>query len=154
MDEEKYRQIAREEAERLLDENSTVNQFALSQTSFHTHNGIDSQKIQWKSLLNAPNYFCVTVNTNGTTAVDVFASTGVPYPLTVTGVFVISKDTTAGNITLSRRTDTVCTIAKGATAGALVGATSVSNNTYNKGDACKVVSSSAGNVTVFIAFIT
>lgn len=68
MDDQKYRDIAREEAVRLMDENSTVNQFALSQTSFHTHNGIDSQKVAFINLSDTPTSYygqagsVVTVN--------------------------------------------------------------------------------------------
>lgn len=58
-----------------MDENSTVNQFALSQTSFHTHNGIDSQKVAFINLSDTPTSYygeagsVVTVNSteNGLT---------------------------------------------------------------------------------------
>lgn len=36
----------------VLDENSATNQFALSQTPYHTHNGADSQKVDFKDLQN------------------------------------------------------------------------------------------------------
>ncbi len=41
MDEDKIRQIAQQ----VFDENSSVNQFAVSQTPYHTHNGVDSPTI-------------------------------------------------------------------------------------------------------------
>lgn len=36
--------------EQQLDENSATNQFGVSQTPYHTHNGADSQKVNFKDL--------------------------------------------------------------------------------------------------------
>lgn len=95
----------------------------------------------------------IATDTNGTTAVSVFGSSGLSYDITITGVFLISKDTTAGNITVENPAGTtVCTIAKGTSAGALVGATSLSSATVSAGTNLVVDSSSAGNATVFITF--
>lgn len=95
----------------------------------------------------------VVADTNGTTAVSVFGSSGLSYDIVITGVFLISKDTTAGNITVENPAGTtVCTIAKGTSAGALVGATSLTNTTVTSGTNLVVDSSSAGNASVFIAF--
>jgi hypothetical protein len=92
-------------------------------------------------------------NTNGTTAVSVFGSAGLPYSITITGVFLVAQDTTTGNITLEAPASTVvCTVAKGATAGALVGATTLSNTTVAAGTNVVVDSSSAGNARVFITY--
>lgn len=96
--------------------------------------------------------FSVVADTNGTNNVDVFTSAGAPFALTITGVYVISKDTTAGNITVLQGANTVCTIAKGTTAGAMVGATSLSNTVYAKGDVFQVDSSSTGNASVIINY--
>lgn len=96
--------------------------------------------------------FSVATDTNGTTNVDVFDSAGAPFPLTITAVYLISKDTTAGNITVLQGANTVCTIAKGTTAGAMVGATSLANTVYAMGDVFQVDSSSTGNATVIINF--
>lgn len=96
----------------------------------------------------------VTADTNGTTAVSVFGASGLPYAINITGVFLISLDTTAGNITVEAPASTVvCTIAKGATAGALVGASTLANNTaIAAGTNIVVDSSSAGNAKVFITY--
>lgn len=96
-------------------------------------------------------YMQVAKDTNATTPVNVIAAT-VPFTATITGIFLVSKDTTAGNITIADTTGTVATIAKGVTAGALVGATSLANTTVTSGDTLTIVSSSAGNATVFITF--
>ena len=94
----------------------------------------------------------VIATTNGTTAVDVFGSKGAPANLTITGCFLISNDTTAGNITPKTNGNTVATIAKGTASGALVGAASLSNTTVKAGQTVQVVSISAGNAQVFIFF--
>lgn len=94
----------------------------------------------------------VVVDTNGTTAVAVWAN-GAPTALTIKSVFLISLDTTAGNITVENPASTVvCTIAKGATAGALVGGTTLSNTAVVAGEAVVVDSSSAGNARVHIVY--
>lgn len=94
----------------------------------------------------------VTQDTNGTTAVPVWAD-GAPTDLVIKSVFLISLDTTTGNITVENPASTVvCTIAKGATAGALVGGTTLSNTAVAKGTALVVDSSSAGNARVHIVY--
>lgn len=94
----------------------------------------------------------VEQNTDGTTAVSVWAD-GAPANLTITGVYLISLDTTAGNITVENPASTVvCTIAKGTTAGVMVGATSLANTTVAVGTDVVVDSSSAGNAKVFITY--
>lgn len=102
-----------------------------------------------------PAFQTVAVNTNGTTAVNVFAG-AVPANLApgivITSVTVISRDTTAGNITVVNDGSTVATIAKGTSAGVLVGATSLSSATVTSGKALTVASSSAGDATVVITF--
>lgn len=95
----------------------------------------------------------VSANTNGTTAVSVFGTSGLPYAITITGVYLVSLDTTAGNVTVEAPASTVvATIAKGASAGALVGATSLANTSVPAGTNVVVDSSSAGNATVFIQY--
>jgi hypothetical protein len=97
-------------------------------------------------------YFTVAVNTNGTTPVNVFGAGGAPVALTITSITSTALDTTTGNIITKQAANTVATIAKGATAGALVGAVSLANATYAAADVCTVESSSAGNSTVLITF--
>jgi hypothetical protein len=94
------------------------------------------------------------VNTNGTTAVTVFGAKGAPANLTITGFFVISKDTTAGNITLEKADGTdIAVVAKGTTAGAVVGEDgSLASTSVVTGDAVQIKSSSAGNAVCFITY--
>lgn len=95
----------------------------------------------------------VVANTNGTTAVSVFGSAGLPFAITITGVYLVSQDTTAGNITVEApASTTVCTIAKGTTAGAMVGATTLSNTSVAADTNVVVDSSSAGDARVFITY--
>lgn len=96
----------------------------------------------------------VTAVSNGTTAVSVFGSAGLDYAINITGVFLIARDTTATNITVEApAATTVCTIAKGTSAGALVGATSLSNNTsIAAGTDVVVDGSSTGIAQVFITY--
>lgn len=174
MTKEEITQLVRNEIARAADEQ----QYGVRKVPFHTHNNLDAPQLKFTGLSDAPNSlinnagdmllvneygtalqlftgrFCIATNTNGTTNVNVFGSAGAPYPLTITGVFVISLDTTAGNITVLQGGNTVCTIAKGTTAGAMVGATTLSNTVYATGDTCQVDSSSAGNATVFITYTT
>lgn len=113
---------------------------------------IAASTIAGAKLTPGKGYFKVAVNTNGTTPVNVFGVGGAPTALTVTSVVSLALDTTAGNIVLKQASNTVATIAKGASAGVLVGATSLSNTSYAASDVCTVESSSAGNSTVLITF--
>jgi hypothetical protein len=97
-------------------------------------------------------YQSVSTLTNGTNSVNVFSAT-VPFSGTVTGIYLISNDTTAGDITIASSVGTIATIAKGTVAGVMVGATSLSNTTFSKGNTFTVVSSSTGNAFVIINFI-
>jgi len=104
-------------------------------------------------LSTGASYSIVAANTNGTTAVSVFGASGLPVAITITGVFLVSQDTTAGNITVENPASTVvCTIAKGTVAGVTVGATTLANTTVAAGTNLVVDSSSAGNARVFITF--
>jgi len=95
----------------------------------------------------------VVAETNGTTAVSVFGSSGLSSDITITGVFLVALDTTAGNITVEApASTTVVTIAKGTTAGALVGGTTLANTSVSAGTNVVVDSSSAGNARVYITY--
>lgn len=177
-DKEKIRQLVLEIIDERTMDTDTNNQFGVAQIPFHRHNGIDSTLLSFIGLFDTPitynqnagkvasvnaaengiefrgGYFVIVKDTNGTTNVDVFDEDGAPFALTITGVFVISLDTTAANITVLQGANTVCTIAKGTTSGAMVGATSLSNTVYAKGDVCQVDSSTTGNAKVFITFTT
>jgi hypothetical protein len=116
---------------------------------------IDAGAITGAKLSTGAGYFTVAANTNGTTAVSVFGSTGLPVAITITGVYLVAQDTTAGNITVENPASTVvCTIAKGTTSGALVGATTLASTSVAAGTNLVVDSSTAGNARVFITFTT
>lgn len=94
----------------------------------------------------------LTVTTTGTTAVSVFPTTS-NFPITITGVYLNALDVTAGNITVENPAGTVVTtIAKGTTAGVLVGATSLANTSVLAATNLIVKSSSAGNAVVYISY--
>lgn len=112
---------------------------------------INAAAVTGAKLSTAVGYFQVAKNTNGTTPVNVIAAT-VPFNCTITGVYLISLDTTAGNITVADTAGTVATIAKGTVAGVMVGATSLANTSITSGNTLTIVSSSAGNANVFITF--
>jgi hypothetical protein len=112
---------------------------------------INAAAVTGAKLVTAVGYFSVAQVTNGTTPVNVIAAT-VPFTATITGVYLISNDTTAGNITVADTAGTVATIAKGTSAGVMVGAISLANTTVTSGNTLTIVSSSAGNATVFITF--
>lgn len=90
-------------------------------------------------------------DTSGTTVIQVFRNP-IQFAGAITGVFLIAKDTTTGNIVVKRGDDTVATIAKGASAGALVGASSLANADLTPDDSVTIESSTAGNATVFISY--
>lgn len=95
----------------------------------------------------------VSAVSNGTTAVSVFGAAGLPFPITITGVFLIARDTTATNITVEApASTTVCTIAKGTAAGALVGASSLSNTSVPANTNVILDGSSTGVAQVFITY--
>lgn len=161
-----------------MEEKSREGRYSVSNVPFHTHNNLDSPVLHFVDLGDTPHtyqsqtgdmllvnntatglsfftgQFSVAATTNGVTAVNVFTSAGAPYAMTVTAVFLIAQDATASNITLKQAANTVVTIAKGVTAGALVGGVSLTNTVYAKGDACTVVSSGTGNATVIIIYTT
>ena len=135
-----------------ISQSAIRSQYNVSPGFFHTHNNIDSPWIDWSNLQNAPGYFDVATSTTGTTAVPVLSITKSKFNLTITGVYLTSKDTTAGNISLYNNGATVATIAKGTVAGAMVGATSLLNTSYLAGNSLAVLSSSVGNATVYVTF--
>ncbi len=112
---------------------------------------IGALKVTGAKMVTGVGYFMVAKGTNGTTPVNVIAAT-VPFTCTITGVYLVSEDTTAGTITVADTAGTVCTIAKGTVSGAMVGAASLANTTVTAGNTLTIVSSSAGNANVFIAF--
>lgn len=133
------------------------NQGDSASPSFQDINTINTSEIAAGAITGAKlsagvGYFQVAADTNGTTPVNVFGAGGAPVALTVTSVVSIAQDTTAGNIVLKQAANTVATIAKGTTSGAMVGATTLANAAYAAADVCTVESSSAGNSRVLITF--
>lgn len=104
--------------------------------------------------IDETNHGVATVSTAGTVATNVFSGTGMLGVTTViSDIIITSLDTTAGNITVENPVGTVvATIAKGATAGVVVGAVSLANTTVLGTTALVVKSSSAGNAMVKIFF--
>jgi len=95
----------------------------------------------------------VSAVSNGTTEVSVFGAAGLPFPITITGVYLIARDTTATNITVEAPASTVvATIAKGTTAGALVGASSLANTSVPANTNVILDGSGAGVAQVFITY--
>lgn len=97
--------------------------------------------------------FTATVDSNGTTAVSVFGSAGLSFPIVITGVSLVALDTTATNITVEAPASTVVTtIAKGVTAGALVGGVTLANTSVPAGTNVIVDGSSTGLARVTITY--
>lgn len=112
---------------------------------------IGASKVTGAKLVTQAGYFTVAKTTNGTTPVNVFGAT-VPFTCTITGAYLISDDTTAGTITIADTAGTITTIAKGSTSGVMTGSVSLANITVTAGNTLTIVSSSAGNATVFLTF--
>ena len=113
---------------------------------------IASKAISGAKLATGKGYFIVSKVTNGTTPANVFGTTN-GFDGTITGVWLISSDTSTANVGLATTAGTVCTIAKGATAGAVIGATAVANTTIASTGTCTVVSTaSPGDATVIVSF--
>jgi hypothetical protein len=95
----------------------------------------------------------VSAVSNGTTAVSVFGVSGLPFPITITGVYLISRDTTATNVTVEAPASTVvATIAKGTSAGVVVGASSLANTAVPANTNVILDGSGAGVAQVFISY--
>lgn len=119
-----------------------------------TNAGVSSvvaKAITGAKLSTGTGYYAVATTTTGGTPVNVFTST-LQFAGTITGVYIISNDTTAGNIIVADSSGTVATIAKGTSSGTMIGAVSLANARFSAGDTLTVVSSTSGNATVFIAF--
>lgn len=120
----------------------------------HIHNGSDSLQIDPRNLINYPTIVApnvIVIVTNGTTPIKVFPD-GLPFDLKYTSMMTISVDTTAANILLTNNGNSVALIAKGTTAGGVVGAPALSNQMQARGTPATIVSSSAGNAFVIIYF--
>jgi hypothetical protein len=115
--------------------------------------GVADDGVGAAKLVAGVDRFVAVATTNGTTAVSVFGASGLAHAITITGVYLVALDTTASNITVENPAGTaVCTIAKGATAGALVGAVTLADTTVAAGTNLVVDSSGAGNARVYITY--
>lgn len=97
-------------------------------------------------------YGQVKVTTNGTTPIHIFGIEGAPCALTITGIVIVSKDVTAGNIIVKHGASVVSTTVKGIVADVFVNGGAISNNVYAKADVATIESSSVGNADVYITF--
>lgn len=121
--------------------------------SLYVNKGTSAAPVFVQNSGSGDQEFVVTKETNGTTAVSVFGSAGLPVAITITDVVLTSLDTTAGNVTVEApAATTVCTIAKGASAAVVVGSTTLSNTAVAAGTNVVVDSSSAGNARVKIFY--
>lgn len=98
MNEDKIKQLAQE----VFDENSTANQFAVSQTSYHTHNGNDSPLLSFNNLKNRNEFINfdlpgITAQGNGNYGVIFIA----PYPCVFIGASEVhsTAETTSTTMT-------------------------------------------------------
>jgi hypothetical protein len=107
---------------------------------------------QGESTLNLTESIISTVSA-GTTAVSVFGSAGLPYPITIKSVYLISRDTTATNVTVEAPASTVvATIAKGTAAGTVIGASSLANTAVPANTNVIIDGSGAGVAQVFVTY--
>jgi hypothetical protein len=115
---------------------------------------IQDDTITGAKLVTEKLYQAVAALTTGTTAVDVFGSSGAPAALTITSVFAIAQDTNAGNMILTNGTNAVATFAKSTTAGIVTGEDgALANTAVTSGDTCTVESSTTnGNGNVVITY--
>jgi hypothetical protein len=114
---------------------------------------IANRAVNGAKLSTGVGYYTIAVNTNGETPVSVFGASGLGTAATITGVYLVSLDTTGGNITVENpAASVVVTIAKGSSTGALVGGTTLADTAVAAGTNVIVKSSSAGNARVFITF--
>lgn len=61
---EDLEQRMRDIAQQVHDENSAIDQFAVSQTPFHTHNGLDSPRIPFIGLSDVPTSYWLNTTKN------------------------------------------------------------------------------------------
>jgi len=112
---------------------------------------IGAKKVTGAKVATGKLFSGVSKDTNAQTPVNVFGDVN-GFDGVITGIFVIAKDATAGDITIKTTAGTVATIAKGVTAGALVGAVALANTAIDDEGICTIESSSAGEATVIIMF--
>jgi hypothetical protein len=128
--------------------------FGSLQSTRHTHNGVDSQKLQPKYFINYPLLISsnfVVVATSGTAPVNVFPN-GLPQNINYLTMISISQDTTSSVINLYNGTQSIGILTKSTTAGAMVGTQAVGNTIIQGGSPVTVVSNNAGNAIIIIFY--
>jgi hypothetical protein len=121
----------------------------------HTHDGVNSKKISYLSLTDTPTtspIFITAVNTNGTNSVSV--SSIVPLNCTITGVFSYALDSTAGVMGVYNNGSVVVTFAKGSASGVMAAGGQLYNTNHVANTPMTVTSSTSGNSTIFITYHT
>lgn len=90
-------------AQDVYDQNSTSDQFAVAQTSYHVHNGTDSQNIPYMNIVKKIIVLPYTIpGTNSATGANYSTFFIAPYPMTIIGITEVHavKGTDAGAVTL------------------------------------------------------
>lgn len=88
----KLEQEVRDIAQSIHDENSTSDQFAVSQTPFHTHNGSDSQRVSFQNITNRTEVINVNLlGSQGQTTNNWGVIFTAPYICTVVGATEIHQ---------------------------------------------------------------
>ena len=121
--------------------------------AFDASKYVKDDSISGIKMNDGAHYHAISVNTNGTTAVNIFSSAGAPCALTITGVIAVAKDTVASNISITNGTSTVCSFAKSATAGAVTGEDgALTYYAVTATDTLTVVSSGTGEARVTMTY--
>lgn len=96
-------QQMRDIAEQVYDENSASNQFAVSQTPFHTHNGSDSPRLDFNNLINRNEFINFDLpGSQGQTANNWGVIFTAPYTCSVIGATEVHQtaESTASTMTV------------------------------------------------------
>lgn len=93
------------------------------------------------------NYVTLMATTSDTTAVNVVDASGCPVVGQIVSVVSYAQNATAANILVKNANGTVCTIAKGTSAGGAVSATDLSSPTMAVGDLLTVESSATNGTS-------
>ena len=107
----------------------------------------------WEVIYPSPmapgirNNFVLIATTSDTTAINVIDASGCPVAGIITSVVSYAQNATAANILVKNTNGTVCTIAKGTSAGGAVSATDLTTPTMAIGDLLTVESSATNGTS-------
>lgn len=112
--EEQIQQQAQQQAQQVHDENATADQFAVSQTPFHTHNGADSQRVNFNDLVQRSEFVeCFLLGSSAATAANYGVFWIAPYKCTFLGATevhaVLGTDGSAVTLQVEKLTGTTAT---------------------------------------------